>query len=105
MKKIILFSIFLAFIQPAFSQSTLQSQEIVLPAKLATDYTIVKQHFSVKEASNQPSMLKRSVDFPTQIVRMQGELKGQSQSCQQVLKTIETFLSDHFTYDKFFYNT
>jgi hypothetical protein len=52
--------------------------------------------------SNIPS---RSIDFPTQIIRIQSNITELQLNCDQVNEQIEKTLLDHITSDKFTYNT
>src|SRR5437762_10086913 len=102
MKKIILVSSAI-FMQSAISLPTFQSMEITHLAKSLSTNTIMREQSSLKDTA-QLSIPKRTIDYPTQIVRMQGELKGTSQRCDEILNQLQAFFGDYITYDKFFYN-
>lgn len=88
---------------PTFAVTSSQFQEATHLAKLPSDFTLVREHSSLKDAPNQ-TIRKRITEYPTQIVRMDADLKGQ-QTCEEVLQKVDGFFSDYITPDKFFYNT
>lgn len=100
MKKILLFSLTtLSF--SAFANQFLET----MTTKPLPSHTVVRQHSSLKDAPSQETLFKRTTNYPTQIVRMQVELKQSTQSCEEVFQKIDAFFSDYITPDRFFYNT
>lgn len=95
----------MTFMQSVHSEPSFPPLEISLSAKPASSNTMIREHSSLKEASYQPIMQKRTLEYPTQIVRMEGELKGAPLSCNEVFQRIDNFFSKHITHDRFFYNT
>lgn len=101
MKKLYLFS--LSFLSlSAFAD---QSLETIVMTKPLPNNTVVRQHSSLKDAPEQIARFKRTTNYPTQIVRMQAELKESTQTCDEVFQKIDAFFSDQISYDRFFYNT
>lgn len=66
--------------------------------------TIVNTYSNESEGLKQLRSLTRTVDFPTQIIRISGDLKGQEITCEQVNEHIEETVFSHITSDKFMYN-
>lgn len=79
------------------------AMEVNTTAKQPSTNTLIREYSSTKFTKT--ILHKRSVDYPTQIVRLHGYLSGQDQTCEQVFDTINEFFNDQITYDRFFYNT
>lgn len=89
----------------AFSQET-NSESMVMFSKIETnENTVVKSYSNNTDKSNSFVLNSRTVDFPTQIIRMQGKIEDRELSCAQVNDEIEKALLNHFTRDKFTYHT
>jgi hypothetical protein len=65
----------------------------------------MRQHSSAKDARTQTVPLTRTVDYPTQIVRIHGYPTAEPQTCEEVFKKIDAFYNNYISYDRFFYNT
>lgn len=104
MKKIVISSI-IAFTIPAFANSIVKPQEFTRIATPIPANTVTKEHSSVKESPVHTILSKRTIDYPTQIVRVHGDIKGPARSCDDVFAKIDEFYTNHITWDKFFYNT
>lgn len=63
--------------------------------------TIVKTYSNESAGLNLFNANQRTQDYPTQVIRMIGELEGQQLNCDQVNKTIEKTLVNRITSDKF----
>ncbi|VVC75737.1 hypothetical protein AQUSIP_10310 [Aquicella siphonis] len=105
MKKQILAFASLFFALPAFAAAIDQPIKITAMARPLSPNTIIREHSSLKEGAARATLPKRTTDYPTQIVRMEAELKGPPQNCDEVFQKIDEFFNDHITYDRFFYNT
>lgn len=66
--------------------------------------TIVNTYSNEAEGLKQLHSLSRTIDFPTQIIRISGDLKGKELTCEQVNEQIEETVFSHITSDKFMYN-
>lgn len=102
MKKILFVSL-MAMTVSAFAEP--QPMEIKAIAKQPLVNTLMREHASAKVAQAQTLLLKRTVDYPTQIVRMHGIITGEPQTCEEVFAKIDAFFNNQITYDRFFYNT
>ncbi len=78
--------------------------------KIADSYSSQKNAYIHRE-SNLKSFItgkynyERTIDFPTQIVRIHGELKGYAGKCIEVEKEITEFFSSKIDHERFYYNT
>jgi hypothetical protein len=66
--------------------------------------SIVKSYSNELEESHQKRLFERSVDYPTQIIRMSHSLVNQQLNCTQVNDLIDKTLVQIITSDKFTYN-
>lgn len=66
---------------------------------------IVKHYSNEQEIPNQQHMLQRTVDFPTQIVRVRGNVAGLELSCEEIGDEIEQIFTNKISPDLFLYNT
>lgn len=82
-----------------------QSAEIKSIANLPEINTMVREYSSAKDARAQTMSLKRTVDYPTQIVRVHGDVTSAPQTCEEIFEKIDRFYNDFITWDRFFYNT
>jgi len=65
--------------------------------------TVVKTYLNLPTIKNNKS--QRSMEYPTQIVRMIASVEGQQLSCDQVNQEIEQTLISHITKEQFTYST
>lgn len=104
MKKVIISSL-VTFAIPVFANPPVQPLEKTMLAVPTPANTITKEHNSAKESPYHTMLTKRAFDYPTQIVRVQGDIKGPAKSCDDVFAKIDEFYTNHITWDKFFYDT
>lgn len=69
-----------------------------------SNYTLVKTITNESQQPHSLNTIKRTLEYPTQIIRTVGILKGQQLNCEQVNKHIEDLLVSHITKDKFVYS-
>lgn len=67
--------------------------------------TVMKIYSNFQELLRNDNLLNRSKEYPTQIVRVQGDLNDSQRYCHAILKDIEEFFTNKITADKFYYNT
>lgn len=79
-------------------------KEVVVRDKSIPDHVIIKKYTNEPQSIHD-NLLTRSVDYPTQIVRMDAELSDKTLNCDQVQQTIDDFFSNQIKADYFFYNT
>lgn len=66
----------------------------------------VLQHYSnIEETIKNPQRLSRTRDYPTQIVRIEGDILDSTRHCNEILAEISAFFTKKITSDKFIYNT
>ena len=104
MKKVLISSL-MSFAIPAFASHVVQPLEMTRLAMPIPANTVTKEHSSVKESPSRAILPKRMTDYPTQIVRVQGDIKGPAKTCDDVFAKIDEFYSSHISWDKFFYDT
>jgi hypothetical protein len=104
MKKVIISSL-LAFAMPVFANTAVQPLERTALAVPVPANTLTKEHSSVKESPLHSVTSKRMFDYPTQVVRIKGDVTAIAKSCDEVFAKIDEFYSNHITWDKFFYDT
>lgn len=93
--------IFLSF--PGFAnRAELPKEELVTAALY--DHTVVKQYTNFQDVAEHKQWFARHQSYPTQVVRVQGELSG-ARHCEAILKEIDDFFVSKITHEKFFYNT
>jgi hypothetical protein len=88
----------------AFSQPKNQSDTTFLSETLVDKNTIVKSYSNELDDMKNSNHLERSMDYPTQIIRMSGNLENQQITCEQVNEVVEKTLVQKITRDKFLYN-
>lgn len=95
----------LVFIAPAFASYSVSPMEIGTIAKSLSANTVKREHSSVKDNPIQRLLSNGTTGYPTQIVRMEADVKSPSMTCDEVFQQIDEFFNNHITYDKFYYNT
>lgn len=109
MLKKILYASLLCFIAPAYSiQISPNSKEVMKSSSLATvtkEYSSQKQYSRNMQWMNRVELAHRSVDYPTQIVRVEGTVENLFETCDDVTKKIESFYTNYITDDHFIHNT
>ncbi len=68
-------------------------------------HTIIKQQTNVQMIFKNPALMVRTTEYPTQIVRVGGELDNSTLTCDEVEKEIDSFFSNQIKHDLFYYNT
>jgi hypothetical protein len=88
----------------AFSESQEITEPLFLAPKPANKNIIVKtfSHQSIELNQDTPH---RSVDYPTQIIRLSSQITNQQLDCQQVNDEIDRVFIKQITRDKFTYTT
>jgi hypothetical protein len=94
-----------ATVVPAFATTPIEIKETIDSAKTLTQFSKMKQYSNTKQILSNPSLLTRTIDYPTQIVRMTGDLVNSEQSCEQIFEQIDAFFMDNISYTQFYYNT
>ena len=87
----------------AFSQSPITSDKMLFANNPVDKNTIVRS-FSNEFEFNQEKTFERSIDYPTQVIRISGSLENQQLDCDQVNKQIDETIVQNITPDKFTYN-
>ncbi|WP_454784601.1 Lpg0189 family type II secretion system effector [Legionella sp. WA2024007413] len=67
--------------------------------------TISRHHTNEQEPPNLSQMMQRTIDFPTQIVRVHGDVSGLNLSCEEVEQEIDRIFSKKISANLFIYNT
>ncbi|CEG56377.1 Lpg0189 family type II secretion system effector [Legionella fallonii] len=88
----------------AFSQSNLSTDTMIFSEQPAGKHSVVHSYSNESVLPNQESTVERSIDFPTQIIRISSSLKDQQVDCDQVNLIIDKILIQNITPDKFTYN-
>ncbi len=74
-----------------------------------TEYVNPAPHTLIKTYNNESTRLiqgmQRSIDYPTQIIRMHADVSGHQLTCDEVNTRIEQVLLSHITKEQFVYNT
>lgn len=89
----------------AFSHSEQSSDTMFFLQNPTSKNTSVKTYTNESEGLKQIQSLSRSVDFPTQVIRISSDLKGKELTCEQVNDEIQETVVNHITSDKFMYDT
>lgn len=74
-------------------------------ASLPKHKNTLVRHYSNEQQPNLNQMAQRSLDFPTQIVRVTGNVVGLSLSCEAIEDEIDRVFTQKITPDQFTYNT
>ena len=88
----------------AFSQTKTQFETTIISETPVDKNTIVKSYSNDPDDPNNKRLFERSMDYPTQIIRMSGSLENQQLNCEQVNDVVEKTLVQNITPDKFLYN-
>lgn len=88
----------------AFSQSNLSTDTMIFSEQPLNKHTVVHSYSNETIQANQGSLMERSIDYPTQIIRIASSLKNQQLDCEQVNQIIDKTLIQNITPDKFTYN-
>jgi hypothetical protein len=91
----------------AYSQgnNSFNTTKLNFPKIEAESNTLVKSYSNESEQLKTLNTADRTIDVPTQIVRIGGYIDGLQLSCDQVNKNIEQTLLNHISSDKFIFNT
>jgi hypothetical protein len=89
----------------AFSQTALQSEQLIYFHKPMDKNTIVKTYTSESEEFKHINTSLRTVNYPTQIIRMTNNIEGLHVTCEQVNDEIENRIVSRFSSEQFIYNT
>jgi len=68
-----------------------------------TPFTLIKTYSN--EATDSFKLMHRSMEYPTQIIRIIADVKSRQLTCDQVNAEIENVLLNHITKDQFAYST
>ena len=100
------------FIAPLFlfplcvsSQSESLPTSMQFTQEAASKNAIVRTYSSEAKKPDQINSLNRTIDYPTQIIRITGSLENQQLTCEQVNDAVDKLLIDNITEDKFTYTT
>ncbi len=88
----------------AFGQSNLSTDTMIFSEQPLNKYTVVHSYSNESIQVNQGSLMERSIDYPTQVIRISNSLKNQQLDCEQVNQIIDKTLIQNITPDKFTYN-
>lgn len=89
----------------AFAHSDPGLDGLILSPVTKNKNTVVRHYSNEQVRPNLHQMTQRTVDFPTQIVRVRGNVTGMGLSCEEVEDEIERVFSKKITPDLFTYNT
>ncbi|WP_133138703.1 Lpg0189 family type II secretion system effector [Legionella genomosp. 1] len=87
----------------AFADEVPENQPVIPAANAAPENTVVRQYTTEDKTADLASF-QRSIDYPTQIVRIKGSLADKNLSCDEVNKAIDKAMVSKITPDKFTYN-
>lgn len=88
----------------AFSQSNLSTETMIFSEQPLNKYTVVHSYSNESIQADQNGSEERSIDYPTQIIRISTNMKNQQLDCEQVNQIIDKTLIQNITPDKFTYN-
>ncbi|KTC68923.1 hypothetical protein Lbir_2456 [Legionella birminghamensis] len=88
----------------ASADTDLNSQSIIAVTPSVDKNTVVRQYSTEDKATDYQKNLQRSIDYPTQIIRISGSVSDQNISCDQVNGAIDKAFVSRITADKFTYN-
>jgi hypothetical protein len=104
--KLRLLTISLLILSPhAFSQPESSPQTMLFSKTPIAENTITYHWSNESEHEKQSKLFGRSVEFPTQIVRVENNVASQKITCEFVKEEIEKAFSGHLASNKFTYNT
>lgn len=90
---------------PCFANMTTQATELTKIASPIPANTVTREHSYIKEAPPHSLLPERTFEYPTQIVRVQGDITAPAMTCDDVFAKIDQFYTNHITWNKFFYDT
>jgi len=88
----------------AFSQAESQSDTLIFSEIPVNKNTVVKSYSNELDELSQSGLFERSIEYPTQIIRMTNSLENQQLNCEQVNDAFEKTIVQNITRDKFLYN-
>lgn len=86
--------------QPALSNGTM-----LFTQNPASKYTIEKTYSNQDKKLKNPQTYTRTIDYPTQIIRMSNQLEEGKFTCDEVNNVIEEKILDHLSNPNLIYNT
>lgn len=89
----------------SFSHSEHPSDTLILGHNPLSKNSIQKTYSNSTEHLNQLQSFTRSMEYPTQIIRMSVSMENQQLTCDQVNEAIEERIVHYITSDKFSYQT
>lgn len=87
---------------PVFANTPLKESVHGKVTVIRENNTLIKQYVSANKETNYKTAFKRTKDFPTQIVRISGDLSETYTTCDKVISDIEHFYTDVIADDRFF---
>ncbi|RYV71152.1 hypothetical protein D7251_01285, partial [Legionella pneumophila] len=89
----------------AFANSDNNADGLIFSPLPQNKNTVVRHYSNEQDMSNLNQMTQRTIDFPTQIVRVSGNLTGLELSCDDVENEIDQIFSKKISPNLFTYNT
>ena len=89
----------------AFANSAHNLEGLIFSPLPKNKNTIVKHYSNEQEIPDLQQMAQRTVDFPTQIVRVRGNVEGLGLSCEEVTDKIDQVFSEKISPNLFTDNT
>lgn len=89
----------------AFANSDNNADGLIFSPSPQNKNTVVRHYSNEQDMSNLNQMTQRTIDFPTQIVRVSGNLTGLELSCDDVENEIDQIFSKKISPNLFTYNT
>lgn len=103
MKKLVLI-ILASIVLPAYAlQPAHNKMTLSLVAPVPNTYS--RTYSSVNEMTDHLVTTVRNTSYPTQVVRVKGNIRELNMTCEQAFDEIENFYIKHIDPDNFFYNT
>lgn len=103
--KAFLMTALLAVSLPGFTLPEQEAKKIFMAPLASEKNTMVEQYTNLQDVFTDTGLLVRTRDYPTQIVRLHGELKDSNRYCDEIQKEINEFFVKKIPADKFLYNT
>jgi len=89
----------------AYAQANPDAKTRLSYTQPVNEFTTIKSYSNDVKPLSALSNTARTTDYPTQIIRTQGDLEGMELDCDQVNATIENTLIKHINKEQFAYNT
>ncbi|CAM2975976.1 Lpg0189 family type II secretion system effector [Legionella worsleiensis] len=89
----------------SYSQVMLHTDRMTPGNNLSPRNSIEKTYANIPNALHEQQAFTRTMDYPTQIIRMSASMEGQQLTCDQVNEAIEEKIIRFITTDKFSYQT